>query len=76
MSTSLHIPMWKKCRRLRTKEKLITLVQFAREINYSPNTVRRMINRYNLKAYKVGGKWYLQHRDLATVKKLLRGISL
>ena len=73
MSVSAHISLRKKCRRLVTDDKLILLVEFAKKLNYSPITIRRFINRYHLKAYKIGGKWYLRLKDVARVKKLLRG---
>ncbi|MFB2879693.1 helix-turn-helix domain-containing protein [Floridanema aerugineum] len=70
--SNLHIPHWKKCRALNVQEKLISLPRFAKELNYSPDTVRVLIKRHSLVAYKIAGKWYLRKDDIKLLKKLLR----
>jgi hypothetical protein len=71
--SNYHIPFFTKNRRLNLKDiELITLVAAAKELNFCPNIIRKFINKYRLRAYKLGGKWYLDKKQVALLKKLFR----
>ena len=72
--TSLRISMWKKCRKLKN-EKLISLVETAKKLNYCPNNVRKLINKHQIRAYKIGGQWYLAEQQVLSLERFLRDLS-
>lgn len=63
--------MYKKCRSL-TNEKLISLVDAAKELNYNPITMRELINKHQIRAYKFAGKWYLSKDQFEALKKWIK----
>ena len=48
--------------------KIITTAEAARRLDVTPNRVRAMIRAKRLKAFKFGGEWLIDPKDLDAVK--------
>lgn len=45
-------------------EQVLTVDEVAAELRVSPQTVRKLIDNGELKAFRVGGQWRIKRKDL------------
>ena len=53
------------CRKFANRE-LVEVPILAKKINRSEETIRRWIRDGNLKGYKIGGRWFIERKSLAS----------